>query len=65
MLNLNVIAKAGKTVGKACVKYAAPLAAGAMTVMSEIDAQKLRNTVKTQGETIKELAEKVSKLEKR
>lgn len=63
MLNVNL--NAIKTVGKAGLKYAGPIAAGVMTVVSEIDAQKLRNTVKAQGNTIKELAEKVSKLEKR
>lgn len=60
-VNLNVAKKVGGTV----VKYVGPIATGVFTIMSEIDAQKLRNTVKAQGETIKDLAEKVSKLEKR
>lgn len=64
-VNLNSVVKVGKTVGKVGLKYIGPIAAGAMTVMSEIDAQKLRNTVAAQGNTIKELAEKVAKLEKR
>lgn len=60
-VNLNV----AKKVGKGAIKYVGPIATGVFTIMSEIDAQKLRNTVKAQGNTIKELAEKVSKLEKK
>lgn len=65
MLNLSVVKTVGVKVGKAGIKYAGPIAAGVMTIVSEIDAQKLRNTVKAQGNMIKELGEKVSKLEKR
>lgn len=65
MLNLGVVKTVGVKIVKTGVKYAGPLAAGAMTVWSEIDAQKLRNTVKAQGETIKELGKKLSELEKR
>lgn len=47
-----------KKVGKVAIKYAGPIAAGAMTVMSEIEMQNLKGTVK-------ELTAKVAKLEKR
>lgn len=63
MLNVNL--EVAKKIGKGAVKYAGPIATGVIAVVNEIDAQKLRNTVKAQGNMIKELAEKVSKLEKR
>lgn len=55
MINMNTV----KTVAKAGVKYIGPVVAGVATIASEIEAQKLKDTVKVLGQEVAELKAKM------
>ena len=55
MINMNAV----KVVAKAGVKYIGPVIAGVMTIASEVEAQKLKDTVKVLGKEVAELKAKM------
>lgn len=55
MINMNTV----KVVAKAGVKYIGPVVAGIATIASEIEAQKLKDTVKVLGQEVAELKAKM------
>ena len=57
-MNAKLLLNGVTKVAKVSVKYAGPLLAGAITVVSEIESMQLKNTVK-------ELAKRVAELEKK
>lgn len=59
MINVNAVKTVVATGFKYGVKYAGPIIAGVMTVASEIESQKLKDTVKVLGKEVAELKAKM------
>ena len=56
---LGNVVKVAKVGSMYAVKYAGPVLAGVMTIASEIESQKLKNTVKVLGKEVAELKAKM------